>query len=413
MRLAVCVEFFPPRLGSDRRIYEIMSRLSNKHDIHFIVVPPFRALSGRFLVGDKELARHFKGEEDQRTLSGIRGHFIQIPRLVARIWKHSYEVAYLLTLVILFPRIVKTLRKIHPEMMVLNYPSVYTGVLGFAAAKLSKIPVLLDFNDLIAQYSMLLLNLSGSGFKAKLFFWVQDSLVRRCDKVVATTRLIRDYAIGHGASQDRVFLVPNGVDTDLFCPKPWEVEDSKEIFGLRGKTVFFYGGRLDDWAGIDIIKGLCKELREKKPETQFLVVGGRLASREHLDNLVVIGETPYETVPQILNMADAVLVPFPDNVVSRASSPLKLFEGMAMRKPIIASRVDGIEDIVTHGKNGMLVDSADSVKGWCKAIESVLKHKAAAKKMGWQARRTAIEKYDWNHLAGEYEKLLRRYPERS
>lgn len=406
MKLAVLVEFFPPKLGSDRRIYEIMSRLSSKHDIHFVVVPPFRALSGNFMIENKELDLHFKGEETRVANGGISGHFIQISRLLTKIWKQSYEAAYFLTSVVLFPKIIKSLRKINPEIIVLNYPSVYTGILGFAAGKILRRPVLLDFNDLIAQYSALLLNTKSSSLKARLFVFVQDFLARNCNKVVATTRFIRNYAVNRGASGEKVFVIPNGVDTKFFRPKTQDVENIKSKFGLTGKTICLYSGRLDGWAGIDIIIGLCKELKDRNPNTQFLVVGGKLVNREYPKNLVVVGEKPYEAMPEMLNLANVILVPFPNNIVSHATSPLKLFEGMAMGKPVVASRVEGIEEVITNGKNGILVDNPNSIKKWCKAVESILNSRAVAKRVAEEARHTVVKKYDWNHLAEEYEKIF-------
>jgi len=406
MKLAALVEFFPPKLGSDRRIYEIMSRLSSKHEIHFVVVPPFRALSGNFMIGNKELDLHFKGEKNRVANGGISGHFVQIPRLLTKIWNRSYEVAYFLTLVVLCPKIIKSLRKINPEIIVLNYPSVYTGILGFAAGKILKRPVLLDFNDLIAQYSILILNTKSSSLKTRLFVFVQDFLARNCDKVVATTRFIKNYAINHGASEEKVFVISNGVDTKFFSPKTHDVENIKTKFGLTGKTICLYSGRFDGWAGIDIIMQLCEELKEKSLETQFLIVGGKLVNRKYPKNLVVVGEKPYEAMPEILNVANVILVPFPNNVVSHATSPLKLFEGMAMEKPVVASRVEGIEEVITNGKNGILVDNPNSIKKWCEAVESILNSRALAKRVAEEARHTVVKKYDWNQLAEEYEKIF-------
>ncbi len=406
MRLLVLVEFFPPKLGSDRRIYEIMSRLSRKHEIHFVAIPPFRALSGDFQIKDKDLNHHVDGETTAKTFGGIFGHFIPIPRFLVKIWRRSYGIAYLLTFVAVLPRTIMEIRKINPEAIVLNYPSPYTGIMGFVAGKVLGKPVILDFNDLIAQYSALLLNLKTFSSKARMLVLVQDFLVRNTSKVVATTNLIRKYAIDLGIRPQNVFIVPNGADTEVFCPQDIDPRDIKSQYGLDGKKVCLYSGRLDGWAGIDILMGLCKELEDNDPDVRLVIVGGKLADREHPSNLVVIDETPYEQMPMILNMADTILVPFPENIVSHATSPLKLFEGMAVQKPVIASKVRGIEEVITHEKNGILVEDPSSVRKWRQAVERVLNSRALAKKMAQEARHTAVSKYDWGHLAEEYEKVF-------
>lgn len=406
MKIAVMVEFFPPKLGSDRRIYEIMSRLSGRHQIHFLVLPPFRILSGQFVVSGDQLSNHLKPDNSRTSQGGIRSHYLRVPRILTTIWKKSYTVGYLMTLSLMFPRMILELRKINPDIVVLNYPSMYTGILGYATGRILRKPVLLDFNDLIAQYSVLLMKLNESSIKARLFVTIQDFLARKSDRVVATTELIRTYAVTRGAAKNEVFVIPNGVDTNLFRPMLNDCEKDKSRLGLSGKTVCLYGGRLDSWAGIDIIIGLCKELKDKIPDARFLVVGGKLENHEPPQNLLVLGEAAFDDMPQILSMADAILIPFPDNIVSHATSPLKLFEAMAMKKPVVASRVEGIEEVVKDGINGVLVDSPNSIGRWCKAVETILTSKALASRVASGARRTVVEKYDWNRLAQEYEKVF-------
>src|SRR5512136_755246 len=106
-----------------------MSSLSKKHDIHFVVVPPFRALSSNFMMETDKLDRHFRGEGGSIRRGGILGHFVPMPRVLSALWKHSYMIAHFITLIVLFPRVIKTLIKINPDTVVANYPSVYTGIL--------------------------------------------------------------------------------------------------------------------------------------------------------------------------------------------------------------------------------------------------------------------------------------------
>ena len=58
-RLGVFVEYFPPRLGGDRRIYEIMKNLSNDYDIHFFILPPSYTLFIREIESEQERKEEF------------------------------------------------------------------------------------------------------------------------------------------------------------------------------------------------------------------------------------------------------------------------------------------------------------------------------------------------------------------
>lgn len=405
VRIAVFIEYFPPRLGSDRRIYEIMKRISDKHEVQFIVIPPFRMLSGTLSLAKGNLSLHFQDKEKVAMCDGIIGRFIHIPHVILKLWKSSYTVAYFLTLALLFPRVIRSIRKFDPEVIVLNYPSVYTGVLGFVVGKLLRKFIVLDFSDLIAQYTIHFLNLKKSSFKARLLIFIQNIIVKKSSRIVAPTSFIRNYTLVLKVNDKKIIVIPNGVDTQFFDPNNYDGKCIKSKFNLSDTKICVYCGRLDSWAGIDTLMALCRTFNRENSNIKLVVVGSGAKKSEVLKDVVMMGEVSYENVPKILAATDLILVPFPCNEVSHAASPLKLFEGMAMQKPVIASKVSGIREIITQGENGILVDP-DDVDKWFETILFLLNSKSSARRMGENARRTAKEKYDWSLLAKRYEKVL-------
>jgi glycosyltransferase involved in cell wall biosynthesis len=143
----------------------------------------------------------------------------------------------------------------------------------------------------------------------------------------------------------------------------------------------------------------------RKLDTKFVLVGSGTLKAIPKENAVLLEEVAYEKVPAILAIADAILIPFPNNEVAHAASPLKLFEGMAMQKPVIASKVSGIQDVVLDGENGFLADP-ENVNEWIEKLETILTYENIAKKVGQNARRTVEEKFEWNCLAKQYEEIL-------
>jgi len=405
VKILAFVEYFPPKLGSDRRIYEVMKRLSSEHETHFVVLPPFRMLTGKLSLREGNLRFHFRKKETIVVRDGIVGHFIPLPRLFLRLWNCSYGIAYFLTLVWLFPKVVRSVVKINPEVIVLNYPSAYTGVLGFSAGKLLRKFVLVDFNDLIAQYTINLLSLRKDGLMARMLVLAQNLIVKKSDRVVATTSFIKNYSLGVAKNRGEIVVIPNGVDTELFNPDIYEGVQIKSNLRLDDKKVCLYCGRVDEWAGTKIIEELCRIFEEKHSDVKFMIVGAGAQHGMLSKDMIVTGEVPYKDVPKLLMAADIILVPFPNNEVSHAVSPLKLFEAMAMQKPIVASRVSGIEEVVAENKSVVLVDP-DNLGDWHKAISGLLGSEPLARKLGEKARRVVKEKYDWNCLSKQYEETL-------
>jgi glycosyltransferase involved in cell wall biosynthesis len=405
MRVAVFVEFFPPSLGSDRRIFEIMTRLSKKHEIHFLVFPPFRMLMGD--ASSPQDRFHFQRKEVILKQHGIIAHYLPVSSALFRLWKKSYVLAYFLTMLSIFFRAFRSTKKIDPQTIVLNYPSVYTGILGLMIGKgLLRKYVLLDFNDLIAQYTSYLLGLDLHGVLAKLLVFYQNFIVRNSSKIVAPTNYIKEYARRLSVPNEKIEVISNGVDTKYFDPEKYMIDLVRSRLGIENKMVCIYCGRLDSWAGTSVILQLSKE-SVKNPNLSFVVVGSGTAEGSFpTKNIICSGQVPYRKVPEMLAAAEVVLVPFPDNEVSRAASPLKLFEGMAMGKPVVASRVNGIEEVISNRKNGVLV-SPNDIAEWMKAITELLDNRSLARSIGENARRIAKEKYDWELLSREYEKTLK------
>jgi len=407
MKIAIFVEYFPPKLGGDRRIFEIMKRLSHKHEIHFIVFPPFRMLLAKNQKDEEILRLHIRNKTAIIKHEGISGHFTSLSSKTARVWQKSLILAYVLTCMSVFINSLRIMRKINPDIIVLNYPSPYTGLLGFLEGRLLRKTVVLDFNDLIAQYSINLLGLNEKGLMAKTFIFVQSYIARNAQLVVVPTSYIKNYAKSLGIPEEKLVEISNGVDTQEFNPDRYDIAKTKNMLGVNAKNLCIYCGRLDGWAGTEIVTKLCEAAKTRETTAKFALAGSGAMKVSSEENVIFLGEIGYEKVPALLAIADIILIPFPKNEVSHAASPLKLFEGMAMQKPVIASKVSGVEEVVTDGENGFLADS-DSIEDWLEKIRAILKSEEKAKQVSENARRTVLEKFDWKYLARKYEEVLNR-----
>jgi len=397
LRIAVFAEYFPPRMGSDRRIYELTKRIAGKHKINFLLIPSFCELQGLLKPKNPDVLANYT-----YTHEGIVAYRFEIPKMVRKLWRKSLEPAYLLSMALFIPKAIKKLIEIDPEVVVLNYPSVYTGMLGFFTAKILQKPCVVDFNDLIAQYTIRLLKLRENSHLSKIIVFIQDFIVKNSDAVIAPTNFIRRYALALGIKDKNIFVIPNGADMRIFNA---EIESNyRSKLNLHNKKVCIYFGRLDGWAGVHILEEICNIFEQTRPDVKFLMVGGGAERVEFSKNVITIKEVPHYELPKIITVADVVLVPFPENEVSHAASPLKLFEGMAMGKTVIASRMSGIQEVIKSGYNGFLVDP-NNPKDWCEAIEEVLKRKLLQIKLSKNAVES-VKKYDWNVLAALFECVL-------
>lgn len=403
-RIAVIAEYFPPRLGADRRIFELMKRLSKKYDIHFITLPPSYTLFIRKIDPHDE-------EKHEVTYEGMQGHRLGLPKLVMRLWTKSFLIAFVVTEIYLCLQMLKKMVQLRPHMVIINDTSVYTGLLGFVCSKIMNKKLLVDYNDLMGLYTFELIGKKMNGLLqrilGRMLILVEDTLVRHGWKVTAITVFIRNYAWTRNVRKD-IVVVPNGVDIGLFDPTRVTGEEIRSKYGVRdGEKLGVYAGRVDEVAGSKIILETAKLLKHQE-KIKFMIVGEgnpeMLNELSKCDNVILTGRVPKEDIPRYLAAADFVFVPFPDNVASHGISPLKLFEALAMEKPVIASAISGIKEAVCLDPNVILVSNDPNC--WASAVTELVENSERSIQQGQNSREVVRQKYDFDHLATAFDKVI-------
>jgi len=185
--------------------------------------------------------------------------------------------------------------------------------------------------------------------------WLYAGLVRRSRRTFAISEGLIDTAVANGLPRDKISLAPDGVDIAAFDFEQDTVAARKTVgLPLEGKIVL-YTGRLSDWKGVDV---LVKSARLLPDGTRVVIVGGFEGEPEALQNSVekeglddridVLGFVSHARVRHYLKAADVLVLP--NKPVSKLSthhtSPLKLFEYMASKRPIVASDLPSIREVV-------------------------------------------------------------------
>lgn len=193
----------------------------------------------------------------------------------------------------------------------------------------------------------------------------------------------------------------------------------------KKRNVFTVGfiGTFSYWHGIDVIQELIKHVLEHHLQVKFLLIGdgvllpqlkNSFKKYKNIESLVTfVGQTPQKDAPFYLSQCDAFLCPNQPNQDGSAffGSPTKLFEYMAMAKPIIASDLEQIADVLNPSiaidaftetetltvlnQVGILVDPLD-VYGFINALKYCLNLPQKQRMlMGNNARNKVIQKYTW------------------
>ena len=215
-----------------------------------------------------------------------------------------------------------------------------------------------------------------------------------CDVRLGTTRFLQD------KFECRLFHV--GVDTDRFRPQdPAAVDALKRELGLQGKKLLVFGGVARPHKGVEIFaEALAKSNRM---DAAILILGPmddyvRQMMRDPAYGKFIrcpamnaeATRRIHRDMPLYLGLGDVLIVPLADTVMARSQMPCKVFEAMAMGKPIVASAVSDLPEVLKDCGYLVEPDRPDAV---VQALDAIFGDPAQASSTGDRARARCIEKY--------------------
>jgi len=210
----------------------------------------------------------------------------------------------------------------------------------------------------------------------------EDALVRESDAVAASARALQ--AALHDRSGRDIALLPNAVHTALFDsarahPRP---------AAMPPGPVFLYVGALwGPWFDWDWVRALALA----RPEASVVLVGGHHGTPPMPSNVYLAGLLPQREVPAWVAHADVCLVPFRVDRLVEAVSPLKVFEYLAMGRPVAASDMPELRDLpwVVRARDAAgFVEAVARAQALRPPADEVARFAAAN---GWTARAAALD----------------------
>jgi glycosyltransferase involved in cell wall biosynthesis len=292
---------------------------------------------------------------------------------------------------------------------------IFTRDLGLAAIlvrlpRLVRGPVVYEAHTIAADEAavrdqMLTGAAAASPSKLRRLAARDASVWRRADGYVTITGGLQAELERRFGPRTNVAVVPDGVRTaDAAVRLPTE---------SAGAFVIGYAGHLYPWKGVDLLVEAVAAL----PSTRGLIVGGHDREPDlarvkdlagQLDCTSRITFTGLLRPPQVsarLQEADALVLPNPSSAVSDAyTSPLKLFEYMASGRPIVASDLPSIREILTHERNALLI-APGNPQALTAAIRRLIEDRALGERIARQALEDARE-YTWDRRAARLEALF-------
>lgn len=198
----------------------------------------------------------------------------------------------------------------------------------------------------------------------------------------------------------RIMMERNGVDITNFQPRSKEVARNHVKIPHDVRAVM-YTGHLYRWKGVDSLLEVAKNL----PDISFYFVGGTVSDVQqyahnyaNFKNVIFTGHVPHGEIPLWQSSADVLVLPNTarEEISAHYTSPMKLFEYMASARPIVASNLPSITEVIDN--NCAFLFEPDNVTALQSAIESVFQNPQAADSKARKARQIA-ESHSWEMRA--------------
>lgn len=231
---------------------------------------------------------------------------------------------------------------------------------------------------------------------------IAEYVFSHADAMIAVSPGVKQYLETFVLAKGRVHVIANGVDLERFAPAA--VANKKRLQNLTALSDVTVGflGTLKPWHGLTTLAEAWKILHLRKQRIRLLIVGDG-PEYENLhedieqaglsDYVIFTGAVKPEQVPQWLGQMDIGVAPYPQ-LENFYFSPLKIYEYMAAGIPVITTRVGHLETVVSHERNGMLVEAENPVQ-MADCIERLIANPKKLQQLGVAARQTAEREHSW------------------
>lgn len=283
--------------------------------------------------------------------------------------------------------------------------------IGLLKKVADKTPLILDIDDWQMGFTKesyrnrSAASLSRSLISSAIRLYDSDSFlnVSICEKL---SRLADEITVAGTFLKNRFggTIVWHGRDTEAFDPGRFDKTAYRERYDVHADRVVMFLGTLRPHKGVE---DLIEAVRRIKHQDIALVLVGidygdrysrdlvnaakRLLNKRFLE----FGFQPFGRLPEFLAMADVVVIPQRRNLATVGQVPAKVFDAMAMAKPIVATNVSDLPHILDGC--GWIVDT-ESPTQLAEVIQDVLNDIDHAEEMGWKARQKCIDYYSWDAM---------------
>lgn len=242
---------------------------------------------------------------------------------------------------------------------------------------------------------------------------IEKYVFKRASAIIVVSPCLKRTIVELGVSAEKVHVIPNAVNLDDFNKDNTVDPAIKERFSLANRVVIGFVGYLVKWHNLDFLVDCFAEAAVGNQDLQLLIVGDgplrqalveQIASR-HMENRVIFaGNVKHTEIPHYIQLMDICVIPHSNEY----RSPIKMFEYMAMAKPVLVPDTEPILGIIKHGNAGVTF-TRENKDSFMAGLRSLTDSREKRNAIGREGYALVASKHCWTHNALIVLELIKRY----
>jgi len=303
-----------------------------------------------------------------------------------------------------FFQILKIIRNNKPDLIV-GF-SITNGMIGLIYSKIFKIPFIFFYIDILHQLVPLLYAQGLARISCQI-------LLKNANQVLVHTKFQQRYVINEGSKPERVMVLPDGITLKNTEVDIHKFENLKIKFSINDDDfIIFFMGYLYDFAGLkEIIDYYNNDVSSGKIKLKFVILGDggiynslkNYIKKIGANWVILAGRVPFFEIAEYIQLADLCLLSFRINDITKEIVPIKIFEYMAMKKPVLSNSLPAV---VLELKNKSGVIFSKNLDDLIKKIGDLISEKHELRQLGLQGYEFVKKNYAWPILINRFKKIL-------
>lgn len=296
------------------------------------------------------------------------------------------------------------------DVVISTSPQFFNGLAGYFVSRFRRIPWVLEIRDLWPE-SIVEVGALRNRAVIRVLQALELFAYRRADQIVALTDAFRRYIASRGIDPAKIEVIKNGCNLAFYAPSKVG-NDLRSELGLEGKLVAAYFGTHGMAHRLETILEAAEMLRERH-DLAFLIVGDgaerarlvQLRDERKLANVLMLGQQPKERMPALWRSCDVSLVLLKRSPLFRTVIPSKIFESLAMGRPVILGVEGESREIIEQSGAGIAFEPENAAA----LTQILLELRSDSERlivMSQRGRPFVAENFDRVVLAQRFETLL-------